>query len=207
MAKDAISELSASPVTATKTTVNLSVLYVPVLPDPPCWYPAPSAPPWWSSAPPWWFSAPSALPWWSSALLWWSSSPLWWSSAPPWLPAPSAPPWLTTPPWHSALPALLWLSARLVPPLLSAPLAPPWLSAPPALPQSPVASLPHGPGPLSLPLFCLCSTSLLDFSLFCLEHLEVAPWWGALSRSLAGVPVSTSLHSRLLPLYPGLHFP
>ncbi len=63
-----------------------------------------------------------------------------------WLSAPPAPPWLS---------ALHWLSA---PPVS------PWLSDPPALPQSPVPLLPHGPSPPSLPLFRICSTSLLDSS-------------------------------------------
>ncbi|XP_016390267.1 extensin-like [Sinocyclocheilus rhinocerous] len=91
------------------------------LPDPPWWYPAPSAPPWW-------FSALPAQPWWSLALPW-LSVPLVlpWLTAPPWLPAPQASPWLSAPmapPWLTAPP---WPSASPVPP---------WLSAPPALSQS-----------------------------------------------------------------------
>ncbi len=136
-----------------------------------------SAPPWWSSAPPCWLSAP---PWESldpSGPPWWSSAQLWWSSA---LPAP---------PWLSALPAPPWLSAS------------PWHPAQPALPQSPVPPLPYRPGPPSLPLYGLRSTYLLDFSLFCLERLEATPWWGVLSRSLAGVPVSFARGHSIPDLY------
>ncbi len=75
----------------------------------------------------------------SPGLPWWSSGPsalAWWSSAP------SAPPWcVSTPPWLPASP---------VPPGC------------PALPQFPVSPLPRGPGTLSLPLFRLRSTALLD---------------------------------------------
>ncbi len=104
MAKDAISELSACPVTPTDAVVNLSVLSIPVLPDPPRWMPAPSAPLKWSSV-------PSAPPWWSSAPRWGSSAPsahLWWSSAPPW--CSSAPP--APPPFCSLL--LLLLSLQVL---------------------------------------------------------------------------------------------
>ncbi|XP_042589623.1 anti-sigma-I factor RsgI2-like [Cyprinus carpio] len=83
MAKEAVYELSACPVSAPEAVDNLTVLFIPVQPDLPWWFPAPSAPPCWSSAPPWGSSIPSAL-------LWWSSAPPWWFSAllpPPWLPA------------------------------------------------------------------------------------------------------------------------
>ncbi len=73
------------------------------------------------------------------------------SSAQPWLPAMSAPPWLSASPWHPAQPAL---------------------------PQSPFLPLPNRPGPPSLPLYCLRSNYLLDFSLVCLDRLEATSWWG-----------------------------
>ncbi len=120
-----------------------------------------SAPPWWSSAQVWWSSAQvwwsSAPPWWSSAQVWWSSVPSWRYSAPPWgAPVSSAPPWWapvsSAPPW--------WAPVSSAPPWW-APVssAPPWL---PALRRSPATPLPRGPGPPSLPLFCLRSTALLD---------------------------------------------
>ncbi len=85
--------------------------------------------------------------WWSSARVWWSSAPPWWSSTPVWwFPVPPAPPWWTlvpsVPPWWAPVPSSL-----------------PWL---PALPQFPASPLAHGPGPPSLPLFHLHSTTLLD---------------------------------------------
>ncbi len=82
MAKNAISGLSACPVTTADPVVNLSVLSIPVLLDPPApsaplkWSSVPSAPPWWSSAPQWGSLVPSAQ-------LWWSLAPPWCSSAPP----------------------------------------------------------------------------------------------------------------------------
>ncbi len=79
---------------------------------------------------------PSAPPWWSSVWLWWSSAPPWWAPVPP------APPWWAPFPPRSS--------------------APPWCSTLPALPQSPASPFPHGPGPPSLPLFHLRSTTLLD---------------------------------------------
>ncbi|XP_039537769.1 extracellular calcium-sensing receptor-like isoform X1 [Pimephales promelas] len=140
-----------------------------VSPDQLRWSPVPpdmpwgsSAPVWWSSAPPAqssWSPAPSTLPWGfsvSSALLWWLSAPLLWSSAPPWPPAPPSPlltPSLPTPAWPLSL------------------LAPPWLLNPHL---SPVLLPLHGPGPLSLSLFHLRSTSLLDFICLLLERLLAA---------------------------------
>ncbi len=59
--------------------------------------------------------------------------------------------WFPAPPWFSALP---WLPASPVLPGCPARLA---------QPQSPVFPLPRGPGPPSLPLFRLRSTSHLDF--------------------------------------------
>ncbi len=52
-AKEAICELSVCPVTvndAAEAVVNFSVLFVPVPPDLPRWFPAPSAPRKWSLA-------------------------------------------------------------------------------------------------------------------------------------------------------------
>ncbi|KAI2653579.1 Dual function macrocyclase-peptidase POPB [Labeo rohita] len=200
---DAIHESSAMSVTTKETNAELcefltsvleaihalSVLHVsdPLEPSAPPWGSfAPSAPPWKSFVLLWWSSA---LLWRSSALLWWSSAPPWRSSSPSYLlwcsSAPPVPPW-----WFLASPVLAWWSS--VPPApawwLPAPPVSLWFSAPPALPQFFVPPL--GPGPPSLPLFRLHSTSLPEFSLFCLEHLEAAPWWGALSQSLAEVPGS-----------------
>ncbi|XP_058602469.1 uncharacterized protein LOC131521586 [Onychostoma macrolepis] len=133
-----------------------SLLWVPdplwCSPDLPWWSSALSAPLWRSlalSTPHWWAPALSAPPWQSSAL----SAPPWWA------PAPSSPPWwapaLSSPPW--------WAPVSSAPPWWApGPLTPPRLPARPALPQSPFSPLPHGPGPPSLPLFRLCSTTLLD---------------------------------------------
>ncbi|XP_058626167.1 uncharacterized protein LOC131536961 [Onychostoma macrolepis] len=182
MAMEAVNELSFCPVTAMEINYELPVFpasvlgsvhvlspfYVSVLPrsqallwvpDPSWWAPALSAPPWWSSgpsAPLWWSSAP---PWWAPALsvpLWWSAVWLWWSSAPPWWA-----PVLSAPPWWAPIPSSL-----------------PWL---PALPWSPVTLLPQGPGPPSLPLFRLRSTSLLDYRL-CGASGSRSLGGGALSR-------------------------
>ncbi len=112
-------------------------------------FPDLSPPPWRASAsptPPWWASASSVPPWWASA-----------SSAPPWrAPAPSAPPW-----WVPAPSAPLWWGP--------APSAPPWWAPAPAAPPwwapghaSIPGGLQPGPGPPSLPLFRLHSTTLLD---------------------------------------------
>ncbi len=126
-----------------------------------------------------WFPAWSASLRWSSASVWWSSAPPWWSSTPVWwFPAPPAPPWWapapSAPPWWAPVPSSL-----------------PWL---PALPQSPVSPFAHGPGPPSLPLFHLRSTSLLD-------HIGASGsrslGGGALSRirSVAFRPIATRGHS------------
>ncbi len=114
----------------------LSVLSVSVPPRSQTlpWFPARSAFLRWSSASVWWSTAQV---WWSSAPPWWSSARVWWSSAPPWWA-----PVLSAPPRWAPVPSSL-----------------PWL---PALPQSPVSPFAHGPGPPSLPLFHLRSTSLLD---------------------------------------------
>ncbi len=118
----------------------------------PHWW-APSAPPWRSSAPsapPWWAPARSALPWRSSALSappWWSAVWFWWSSALPW--------------WSAALSAMSWRSS--VPPIL---LGLSWVPALLALPLLPVPPLAHGPGPPSLPLFRLRSTTLLYYTIW-----------------------------------------
>ncbi len=126
-----------------------------------CWSSVRSAPPRWLSAQVWW---PSAPPWGSSALPWRTSAPPWWApvpSAPPWwAPVPSAPPWWapgpSAPPWWAPGPsALPWWAP--------VPSSPPWLPALPTLPRSTATPLPRGPGPLSLPLFRLRSTALLDY--------------------------------------------
>ncbi len=122
-----------------------------------------------------WIPAQSASLRWSSvrsAPLRWSSAQVWWSSAPPWglllgsgglllrpgglqsrLLRPgglqSAPPW-----WAPVPSALPWWAP--------VPSTPPWLPALPTLPRSTATPLPRGPGPLSLPLFRLRSTALLD---------------------------------------------
>ncbi len=70
-AKEAVYKLwTFCPVMAAEAVINLSVLFVPVLPDPPWWFPVPSALLKWSSAPPWHSSAPPSLLWWSSAQPW-----------------------------------------------------------------------------------------------------------------------------------------
>ncbi len=151
----------------------LSVLSVSVRPRSQTlpWFPArsaflrwSSASVWWSTAQVWWSSAP---PWWSSARVWWSSAPPWWSSARVWwAPVPSAPPWWapvpSAPPWWAPVPSTppWWAPVPSAPPWWApVPSSLPWL---PALPQSPVSPFAHGPGPPSLPLFHLHSTSLLD---------------------------------------------
>ncbi len=119
---------------------------------------------WWAPAPSWRSSAPSAPLWWSAVWLWWSSAPLWWSAAPSALSWWSSfPPILPDLSWVPALPATPWLSV-------------PWHPALLAFPQSPVPPLTHGHGPPSLPLFRLCSTTLLYCTI-----------WGASgSHSLGG---------------------
>ncbi len=68
-AREAVYELwIVCPVMAAETIINLSVLFIPVLPDPPWWFPVPSAPLKWSSAPPWCSSVPPSLLWWSSVV-------------------------------------------------------------------------------------------------------------------------------------------
>ncbi len=139
-----------------------------------------SAPVWWSSTPVWWSSAPS---WWPSAQVWWSSAPfvsVWWSSALPWrssalsplywwTPVLFAQPWRSSapsaPPWWAPVPSALpwWAPVPSAPPWWApVPSTPPWLPALPTLPRSLATPLPRGPGPLSLPLFRLRSTALLD---------------------------------------------
>ncbi|KAL0157359.1 hypothetical protein M9458_048605, partial [Cirrhinus mrigala] len=85
--------------------------------------------------------------------------------------APPAPPcWvLPAPPWRSSL--MIWWSSA--PPIWP---TPPW---PLVLLQSPVYLPSHGPGPPSLPQFCLSSSPLLDLN-SCLERLEATPWRGGL---------------------------
>ncbi len=181
----------------------LSVLFVSVFPRSQSlpWSSGPSALLWWSSAQVWWSSAPSALVWWSSAPPWRSSalSPLhWWTpvpSAPPWwAPVPSAPPWWapvpSAPPWWAPVPSSLsWL---------------------PALPQSPVSPFPHGPGPPSLPLFRLRSTTLLD----CIGASgSRSLWGGSVMNPVCGLPPNSHQRSPLHHIdshttqHTGLHFP
>ncbi len=195
--------------------------------------PAPSAPHWWASAPPRRSSAPSALPWWapvSSVPPWWapvSSTPPWWapvSSTPPWwapfssaqpwgAPVPYVPPWWapvsSAPPW--------WAPVSSTPPWW-APVssAPPWYSALLALPRS--LSLPHGPGPPSLPQFHLRFTALLDCLVFGTSGRRSLGGGGGSvmnpvcdltpthhQRSLAHYIDSHTTHT--VKYYPVLHFP
>ncbi len=115
-----------------------------------------------------WSSGPSVPPWRSSAL-----------SPPPWgAPVTPAPPWgvpvTPEPPWWAPVPS--------APPWWApVPSAPPWCSGLPALPQPPVSPLPHGPGPPSLPLFCLRSTAILD----CIRASGSLSLGGAMSRILS----------------------
>ncbi len=156
-----------------------------------------SVPPWWSSTPVWWFPVLSALPWWAlvpSAPPWWAlvpSAPPWWAlvpSAPSWWAlVPSAPPWWalvpSAPSWWALVPSAppWWALVPSAPPWWApVPSAPPWL---PALPQFPASPLAHGPGPPSLPLFHLYSTTLLD-------HMNASG-----SRSLGGAMfMNRSMH-------------
>ncbi len=173
--------------------------------------PAPSAPHWWASAPPWRFSAPSALPWWapvSSVPPWWapvSSTPPWWapvsSTSPWWAPFLSAQPWgapvSSTPPWWAPVSS-----------------APPWYSALLALPRS--LSLPHVPGPPSLPQFHLRFTALLDCLVFGTSGSRSLGGGSVMNpvcdltpthhqRSLAHYIDSHTTHT--VTYYPVLHFP
>ncbi len=135
----------------------------------PWWVPGLSALLWWDpgpSAPPWRVSVLSALPWWApgpSAPPWEGFSPVCSAlvgsvpSAPPWwAPGPSAPPWGAS--VRSALP---WWAP--------VPSSPPWL--------------PHGPGPPSLPLFHLRSTTHLE--LFKSVWKPLLGGGGAMSRIVA----------------------
>ncbi|XP_058626170.1 mucin-7-like [Onychostoma macrolepis] len=159
------------------------------VPDPSWWAPALSTPPWWSSAPP----VPSAPLWWSTIWLWWSSALPWGAPALSVLPLWSAVWlwWSSTPPWRSSVPSSLpwWAPVPSAPPWWAPGLsAPPRFPAVPALPRSQTIPLPHGPGPPSLPLFRLRSTSLLDYRL-CGES-------GSRSLGVGSVtnPVCTSIH-------------
>ncbi len=162
--------VSALPVLSVSALSVLSVSVPPRSQTLP-WFPAWSAfvrwspaSVWWSTAQVWWSSAP---PWWSSARVWWSSAPPWWSSTPVWwFPVPPAPPWWalvpSAPPWWALVPSAppWWALVPSVPPWWApVPSSLPWL---PALPQFPASPLAHGPGPPSLPLFRLHSTTLLD---------------------------------------------
>ncbi len=147
--------VNALPVLSVSALPVLSVSALPRSRSLP-WFPAQSASLCWSSvrsAPP---RGSSAWVRWSSALPWWAPVP----SAPPWwAPVPSAPPWWapvpSTPPW--------WASVPSAPPWWApVPSPPPWHPALPTLPRSTTTPLPHGPGPPSLPLFRLRSTTLLD---------------------------------------------
>ncbi len=179
----------------------------PALSAPHWWALALSAPPWrssalsalhgWTPALPWRSSAPAAPPWWAPVpfvLPWWapvSSAPTWWapvSSAPPWwATVSSAQPWwapvLSTPPWWSPVSSVQpWWALVLS--------APPWYST------LLVSSLPHGPGPLSLPRFHLRPSALLDYSVFGLSGSR-SLGGGALSQiQVHGLPLT--LHQRSL---------
>ncbi len=175
----------------------------PALSAPHWWAPALSAPPWRSptlSAPHWWAPALSAPPWRSAVSLWWSSVPLWRSSAPPWWSSASSAQvwWSSAPPWWSS--ALPWRS--------SAPFW--WALVPSALPQSPVSPFPHGPGPPSLPLFHLHSTTLLD----CIGVSgSRSLWGGSVTSPVCGLPPDSHQRSPLHHIdshttqHIGLHFP
>ncbi len=65
----------------------------------------------------------------------------------------------------------------------------------------PFLGLPHGPGPPSLPLFCLCSTSLLDLCLMLCYVWKPLLKGGGLWLCPAGVPTSSSSGHSIQNLY------
>ncbi len=200
-AMEATYEPSTCPATAPETMKALPVLSVSALPvlfvlvllrfQILSWFPAQSASLRWSAAPPW---RSVARVWWSSAQVWGSPAPPWWAlvpSAPPWWAlVPSAPPWWamvpSAPPWWALVPAVppWWASVPSAPPWWApVPSCLPWL---PALPQSTASPLAHGPGPPFLPLFRLCSTTLLDSVMFGASgSRSLGGGGGAMSRILA----------------------
>ncbi len=143
----------------------------------------------WSSAPPWKSLDPFAPLWWSSAPPWWVSA----SSAPPWrASASSALPW-----WAPSAP--LWWAP--------APSAPPWrapghASIPGGLQPGP------GPGPPSLPLFRLRSTTLLDCYASVWKPLLGEVLCHDLAQDLPLISHTRSLLQHMdIALHPELHSP
>ncbi len=183
------------------------------------WVPDPSwcspVPPWCSSDPSWCSPVP---PWCSPDLSWRSpalSAPHWWApalSAPrggllPCLLRTGGAPALSAPPWRSAV-SLWWSSA---PPWWSS--APVWWSSvPPALPQSPIPPLAHGPGPPSLPLFRLRSTTLLYCAVYKASGSR-SLGGGSVTNPVCGLPPNSHQRSPLHHIdshttqHTGLHFP